>query len=58
MSPVTEACGLRTTSSPLIGPSTLPLITTVRALMAPVMSALGDTVIEVQFRSPSICPLT
>ena len=35
-------------------PLTLPSITTLRALMAPVISALGDTVIEVQFRSPSI----
>src|SRR4030095_17024756 len=58
MSPVTNACGLRTTSSPLIGPSTLPLTTTLRALMPPLINALGETVSEVQCRSPSTCPLT
>ena len=41
-----------------IGPSTLPFTTTLRALTPPLMTAFGDTVIEVQFRSPSICPLT
>src|SRR5262249_20610303 len=40
-----------------MGPSTLPFTTTLRALMAPLTSALGDTLIEVQFRSPAICPL-
>src|SRR5512143_882887 len=52
------ACDLRTTSSPLIGPSTLPFTTTRRALMPPRMTAFGETVSEVQCRSPSTCPLT